>query len=150
MWVTEQDEPSGFKHAEHGELERSNTQLYGRDLTTDGTDKTDEVGADFFCFGEDVHAAKNVEWLPCEHQAADQDDAASRHTMLWSRAILSAKSSICFTTDIPATRVPPCLRMTLKVVFGMQPIGPSNNAWFSWFFSMRTDCQHLKDSGGDC
>ena len=95
--------------------------------------KTNEAGDDFLCFGKDVHAAKNAKRFPCKRKTVAKGKGASRHTILWSRAILPPKSSICFTTDIPATRVPPRLRMTLKVVFGMQRIGPSNDAWLGCF-----------------
>lgn len=98
-----------------------------------GTDKTDEAGDDFLCFGEDAHAPENAQMWPGERNAVAKGDGASRHTILWPRANLPAKSSICFTTDFLVTRVSPRLRMTLKVVFGMQPIGPSNDARFGWF-----------------
>jgi hypothetical protein len=81
------------------------------------------------CFGEDVHAAKNAKMFPCERNAMAEGEGASRYTILWSIAKFPAKSSICFTTDFFVTRVPPRLRMTLIVVFGMQRIGPSNDAW---------------------
>ena len=102
-------------------------------MTRMGTDKTDEAGDDFLYFSEDAHAPENAQMWPCERNAVAKGDGASRYTILWSRANLPAKSSICFTTDILATRVPPRLRMALNVVFGMQQIGPSNDAWFSWF-----------------
>ena len=95
--------------------------------------KTAEDGVDFASLREAALAPVNMQMWPCEQPAVDEGHGTSQHTILWSRAILPPKSSICFTTDIPVTRVPPRLRLTLKVVFEMQLIGPSNNVRFSWF-----------------